>query len=129
MPAIRESVTITRQALSGLADASGWDEDFLADTKIALSEAASNVVVHAYPDGAPGPVRVRFWSDPDLLLIVVSDEGGGITPSVNRQAGLGLGLPLMAALSDEVQMRSIENGSTEVEMRFAIGKRRNGSDG
>lgn len=120
MDAVRESVTVTRQALSGLADAFGWDTDFLADAKIALSEAASNVAVHAYPEGPPGPLRVRFWVDPGQLLMVIGDDGVGITPSVNKQAGLGLGLPLMAALADEVQMRSTSSGATEVEMRFAI---------
>lgn len=122
MPATRQSVTVARQAFSGIADVTGWDESFVADVKIALSEACSNVVVHAYPDGEPGPLLIRMWLDHDRLVVLVCDEGSGITPNVSKGAGLGLGLPLMAALSDEVQMRSSPDGATEVEMTFSIAR-------
>lgn len=121
LPAVPESVTVARQAVSGLADALGWESTFVADLKIAVSEACSNVVAHAYPnDGDTGPILLRAWVGATTLTLSVADEGHGITPSISRGAGLGLGLPLMAALSDEVQVRSGADGITEVTMTFTL---------
>lgn len=121
LPAVPESVTVARQAMSGLADALGWDPAFLADLKIAVSEACTNVVAHAYPDGAdPGPIILCAWVDSAILTVRIADEGRGITPKLGKGAGLGLGLPLMAALSDEVQVKSGTDGATEVTMTFTL---------
>ncbi len=121
LPAVPESVTVARQAISGLADALAWDAAFVADLKIAVSEACSNVVAHAYPDdGDNGPILLRAWVDGTTLTVSVADEGRGITPKISKGAGLGLGLPLMAALSDEVQVKSGTNGATEVTMTFSL---------
>jgi serine/threonine-protein kinase RsbW len=122
LPARPESVTVARQAVSGLADALAWDAAFVADLKIAVSEACSNVVAHAYPDddSAPGPIFLRAWVEDTTLTLRVADEGRGITPTISKGAGLGLGLPLMAALSDEVQVRSGADGATEVTMTFTL---------
>lgn len=121
LPALPESVTVARQAVSGLADALAWDAAFVADLKIAVSEACSNVVAHAYPDdGATGPILLRAWVDDTTLTVRVADRGRGITPTITKGAGLGLGLPLMAALSDEVQVKSGADGATEVTLRFTL---------
>lgn len=116
-----ESVTVARQAVSGLADAFAWNAAFVADLKIAVSEACSNVVAHAYGDlEEPGPLILRAWVDETTLVVSVVDEGRGITPTLGKGAGLGLGLPLMAALSDEVQVKSGNGGATEVIMTFTL---------
>lgn len=116
-----ESVTVARQAVSGLADAFAWNAAFVADLKIAVSEACSNVVAHAYvDDDAPGPLILRAWVEDTTLVVRIIDEGKGITPTLSKGAGLGLGLPLMAALSDEVQMKSPAGGPTEVTMTFSL---------
>jgi serine/threonine-protein kinase RsbW len=121
LPAVPASVTVARQAMSGLADALAWDAAFLVDLKIAVSEACSNVVAHAYPDdGHAGPILLRAWVDGTTLTVSVADEGRGITPTISKGAGLGLGLPLMAALSDEVQVKSATEGATEVTMTFTL---------
>jgi anti-sigma regulatory factor (Ser/Thr protein kinase) len=121
LPARPESVSVARQAVSGLADAFAWNAEFIADLKIAVSEACSNVVAHAYPDeGDAGPLLLRVWVDDVTLVVSVADEGRGITPTLSKGAGLGLGLPLMAALSDEVRVKSGADGATQVTMTFTL---------
>ena len=121
LPARPESLTIVRQVLSGLAEAGGWNATFLTDAKIALSEACSNVVVHAYPDGTDGTLTVVLTLQGNDLVVLVRDHGVGIVPRINdRGAGLGLGLPLIAALTNEVRVRSADDGHTEVTMVFTI---------
>ena len=121
LPARAESVTVVRQALSGLGEADGWSLAFLTDAKIAVSEACSNVVIHAYPDGQEGTLAVRMTIDGRRLIVVVRDSGVGMAPRIqDRSAGLGLGLPLIAALTTEVQLRSTADGYTEVTMVLTV---------
>jgi Anti-sigma regulatory factor (Ser/Thr protein kinase) len=120
LPSRAESVTVVRQALSAFADIDGWDPTFLTDLKIAVSEACANVVMHAYPN-TDGPMRITIERDADRLVVLVADHGVGMTPRVDSPgAGLGLGLPLIAAISDEVQVRSPNEGPTEVRMTFTV---------
>lgn len=116
-----ESLTIVRQALSGLSEVGGWSAPFLTDLKIAVSEACSNVVVHAYPDGMDGMLTVMMTVEGDHLVVLVQDHGVGIAPHItSSSAGLGLGLPLIAALTNEVRVRSADDGHTEVTMIFTV---------
>src|SRR4051794_38458182 len=120
MPARPEGVAVVRQALAGLADALDFDAAVLADMKMAVSEACTNVVVHAY-EGGPGTLEVELHAGERGLTIVVRDHGAGIQPRPARAEppALGLGLPLIAALSDAFELRGATGSGTEVRMTFA----------
>jgi serine/threonine-protein kinase RsbW len=122
LPSRPESVTLARQALRGIADAERWNPRFADDVKVAVSEGCASVVMHAYPDGRDGPISLRMEHSADRVAVVVSDRVVGITPSLRtRRAGLGLGLPLIAALADEVSVRTVDDGSTtHVRMTFLL---------
>ncbi len=120
MPARPEGVAVVRQALAGLADALAFDAAVLADMKMAVSEACTNVVVHAYED-ADGTLEVEMLADDAGLTIQVRDHGSGIHPQTHRTRevpALGLGLPLIAALSDAFELRGSAGQGTEVRMTF-----------
>ncbi len=120
LPARPEGVGVVRQALSGVADALDFEEAILADMKMAVTEACTNVVVHAY-DRDDGVLEVEMRAGEDGLTIVVRDEGSGIQPRPTRNTppALGLGLPLIAALSDAFELRGSAGSGTEVRMTFA----------
>jgi serine/threonine-protein kinase RsbW len=120
MPARPEGVAVVRQALAGLADALDFDVAVLADMKMAVSEACTNVVVHAY-EGEPGTLEVELHAGELGLTIVVRDHGAGIQPRPARAEppALGLGLPLIAALSDSFELHGATGSGTEVRMTFA----------
>ena len=120
MPARAEGVGVVRQALAGLADALAFDAAVLSDMKMAVTEACTNVVVHAYDD-EPGLLEVAMVAGDDDLTIVVRDHGAGIAPKPARTEppALGLGLPLIAALSDSFELRGSAGKGTEVRMTFA----------
>ena len=111
-----ENVAVVRHALGGLAEALAIDEDAMADIALAVSEACSNVVVHAY-DGGEGPMEIAAAGDEQRLTIVVRDRGKGIAPRPDSP-GLGVGLPLMATLSDALELVTAEDGANEVHMAF-----------
>jgi two-component sensor histidine kinase len=85
----------------------------IEDVALAVTEACTNVVRHAYPAGS-GELRVRAWREPHVVVVVVSDDGVGVDhPSANK--GLGMGRRLIAELA-HAETRCQDG--TEVEMRF-----------
>jgi serine/threonine-protein kinase RsbW len=120
MPARPEGVAVVRQALAGMADALDFEPSVLADMKMAVTEACTNVVVHAYDENA-GVLEVEMLADEHGVTIVVRDHGAGIQPRPARSEppALGLGLPLIAALSDSFELRGSAGQGTEVRMTFA----------
>ena len=119
LPARPEGVAVVRQALAGMADALDFDAAVLADMKMAVSEACTNVVVHAYDD-FEGMLEVEMLADESGMTIVVRDWGTGIQPRPQRREApaLGLGLPLIAALSDSFELQGSAGQGTEVRMTF-----------
>lgn len=121
LPARAENIAIVRHAFGALGEAYGLDEQTLSDLRLAVTEACTNVVVHAYPEGQEGPLEVWASIDDDLLTVVVRDRGKGIAPRPDSP-GLGLGLPLIASLADTVQLGRDDSGHTEVRMGFSLGR-------
>ena len=121
LPARAEGVGVVRQALAGVADALVVDAAVLADMKMAVTEACTNVVVHAYEEHVDGTLEVEMLADKAALTIVVRDTGTGIQPRPARRdaPALGLGLPLIAALSDAFELRGGADTGTEVRMTFS----------
>jgi len=121
LPAQAENIALIRHAFGALAEVLDLDEQLLSDIRLAITEACSNVVVHAYADRAPGPLDVCAKLDDNELTVVIRDEGPGIVPHPNSP-GLGLGLPLIASLADSVQLGRDERERTEVCMTFSLSR-------
>ena len=120
LPALPANVALVRQALAGLTDALGVEPTRAADMKIALTEACTNVVVHAYGE-EPGPLEVAMLVEHGRLVLGVRDRGNGLHPLPGRDEGapLGFGLALIASLSDELGLVGGHHG-TELRMAFAL---------
>ena len=92
----------------------------LSDIALAVTEATTNVVLHAYRDREePGTVVVEVERYDDHLCVYVRDHGTGLAPRVDSP-GLGLGLGLIAQVADSADVRAPETGGTEVVMRFNV---------
>jgi anti-sigma regulatory factor (Ser/Thr protein kinase) len=121
MPALAPNVAISRQVLAGLADALNVDVALCADMKIAITEACTNVVLHAYPGGG-GPMEISMIVLPSGVAVSVRDRGIEFNPlpTDTGAPALKFGLSLIASLSDEFGIRAGASG-TEVQMLFAHG--------
>src|SRR4051812_46736355 len=96
------------------------DRAVLSDIALAVTEAATNAVLHAYRDtDQPGSVNVTAELDGDHVSFSVRDDGSGLAPRVDSP-GLGRGLGLIAQVAASADVRAPETGGTEVVMRFAI---------
>jgi serine/threonine-protein kinase RsbW len=119
LPARAENVAVVRHAVGGLGEVLEVDDQTLSDIKLAVTEACTNVVVHAYPD-AEGPMGLRASIEGRSLALVVTDRGRGIVPRPDSP-GLGLGLPLIATLAESLELGTGQAEETEVRMTFALG--------
>ncbi len=119
LPARAENVAVVRHAFGGLAEALSVDEQTLADIKLAITEACTNVVIHAYEDGEHGSLEVDASIDDRHLTVVIRDHGRGIVPRPDSP-GLGLGLPLIATLAESLELGKDDEDRTEVRMTFAL---------
>ena len=118
LPARAENVAVVRHAFGGLGEALSMPEQLLSDIKLAVTEACTNVVIHAYAD-AEGPMEIRAALGDSGLSIVVRDEGRGVVPRADSP-GLGLGLPLIATLTETLELGTGQDDATEVRMTFRI---------
>ena len=110
IPAKAEYIGLSRLALAGLSRVRAFSDETLADLKLALTEACSNSVRHAYEDGE-GHVNISFELRDDRLIVEVADDGTGFEPGqINGNGGDeelsegGLGIAIIRSISDEVEI-------------------------
>jgi serine/threonine-protein kinase RsbW len=119
VPATAENVMVVRQAVAGMGEALGLPGSRVADLKTVVSEACNNVVLHAY-DEEPGPLLVTATPGDGQLEIQVADEGHGFRPRPGQaDPSLGLGLPLIAALSDSFEVSGGAGQGSRTTIRFS----------
>ena len=114
IPAKPEYITLGRLALTGLSRLRSLPQETLADLKLALTEACSNSVRHAYPEGG-GSVQIVYDLQPDRLVIEVADDGEGFDPHArgDEQSELsegGLGIAIIRSIADELEITARADG-------------------
>jgi serine/threonine-protein kinase RsbW len=119
--AVPASVAGFRHSITDFARALGANDDAIASVQLAVSEAVTNAVVHAFVGRpAPGTLTVTAFSEEDGMCVLVRDDGAGMNAR-DDSPGLGIGLPLMTQLTHSLEFRPIPEGGTEVAMRFKLG--------
>lgn len=119
LPARAPSVAVLRTAVTNFAEHCGATARQSEDIALATSEALTNAVLHAYVGlDLPGEVVVRAAVSDGCFEVVVSDRGSGVQPR-SDSPGLGLGLGLIARLSDRLLIEDALPGA-RVRMRFTI---------
>lgn len=113
LPSEPASVGMARRAVERVALKQGANPD---DVGLAVSEAVANSVVHAYPEGCSGTIRVQAHCDPSGLLVSVEDDGSGMRLN-STSRGLGVGIALISRLAANASFSSSEDG-TRVRMTF-----------
>ena len=127
IPARPEYITLCRLALTGFSRLRPLTDETLADLKLAITEACSNSVRHAYPD-EHGRVEISYTLTGDALEIVVCDEGEGFEPGEALRGSDplsegGLGIAIIRSIADELEIGPREGGGSR--LRFV----KNLSDG
>ena len=118
-PAVPANIARLRNAVGTYAQDAGLSRDRAADVCLAVSEALTNAVVHAYREGDEGEVEVSARTQAGRIEVKVQDRGRGVRPRPDSP-GMGMGLPMIAALATESDISARQGGGTVVTMRFAL---------
>jgi len=114
IPARPEYLVLGRLALTGLSRLRPIDPDDLSDLKLALTEACTNSIRHAY-EGSVGTVEIAFSLEPESITIEVLDDGSGFDMAQDLPDGRldegGLGLAIISAVTDEAESGRRHDGS------------------
>ena len=115
IPAKAEYIALGRLALTGLLRPLAIEPEVIADVKLALTEACSNSIRHAYADGREGAVEIRYELLNESLAVEVSDEGGGFDPSLleadpSELDEGGLGIAIIRAVTDDLSIAPRSGG-------------------
>jgi serine/threonine-protein kinase RsbW/stage II sporulation protein AB (anti-sigma F factor) len=118
-----EEIAPLRTAVWRLALRLGASDSVGNAVRVAVSEALTNVVMHAYAGGEPGQMTVQAWLDgADHFTVRVLDEGHGLIPRADSP-GLGLGLGLMAQMADDFRVANREGApGTTVSLSFLLAR-------
>ena len=119
MPARAEFIALGRLALTGLARTRALSAEIVADLKLALTEACSNSVRHAYDEGREGVVEIVYELSDDRIAIQVTDDGSGFDPETLERAQEeldegGLGIAIIRALTDELEIGARPEGGSQL---------------
>jgi serine/threonine-protein kinase RsbW len=117
-PATAHAVPAARGVLASFARRAGATEEQIDDVRLAVSEALTNIVKHAYRDGE-GRMHVTAAVASGDLWILIADDGDGLHAHRGRP-GLGMGLALMACLTESFTVLKRSSGGTELQMRFNL---------
>jgi anti-sigma regulatory factor (Ser/Thr protein kinase) len=118
VPALPASLATVRRALTRWLCEAGADEVEAYEVLVAVGEATSNAVEHAYGPGGASTVRVTSTRDGDLVRVDVSDDGAW-REARGRDRGRGLGM--MRGLMDDVQVDT-GAGGTRVQMQRRLAR-------
>jgi serine/threonine-protein kinase RsbW len=119
IPAKPEYIALGRLALTGIERFRPFPEGVLADMKLALTEACTNSVQHAY-DGGEGIVEIVYELHADRLVVEVTDTGEGFEPAdaapqdSEELAESGLGIAIIEALTDELEIGDRNGGGSRL---------------
>jgi serine/threonine-protein kinase RsbW len=127
IPARPEYITLGRLALTAIAGVRPLSDETLHDLKLALTEACTNSVKHAYQDGI-GSVDIVYELHGDRLAVEVGDAGSGFQTrddtTVDARGDLaegGLGIAIIRALTDEVEIGKREGGGSRLRFVKLLG--------
>jgi anti-sigma regulatory factor (Ser/Thr protein kinase) len=119
LPAVPTTVGQMRRRAAAFATAAGASEDMAYAVALAVSETVTNAVVHAYPGGEAGEVRLRCRIDGERLVIEVIDDGVGVAVR-HDSPGIGQGLATVGAVAQTLDVSRRPDGpGTIVTMSFA----------
>ncbi len=116
LPARAENIALVRHVIGALAESLALPPKTIEDIRLAVTEACTNVVRHAYRD-REGPLEIVIEPQSDCLTVIVADRGRGILPNPSSE-GPGLGLPLIAALADALEIEHSPQRGSRLSMQF-----------
>ena len=125
IPAKAEYITLCRLALAGISQLRDISDETLHDLKLALTEACTNSVRHAYEAGSEGSVQIVYEIGDEDISIEVTDEGEGFmldeASETDHLSESGLGIAIIRSLADELEIEPREGRGSRLRFVKHLG--------
>jgi serine/threonine-protein kinase RsbW len=126
IPSQTDNLDLIRDFVAGIARKVGFDNQEINKIELAVDEACTNVIEHAYQYDESQDIDIAVKIDYQKLTVVVTDRGRSFrmeevelpdmkTYLAELRVG-GLGIYLMKTLMDEVDYHSQPDGKNQVRM-------------
>ena len=116
--ALASTVGVMRAGVVSFAALHGASLRAQTDIALAVSEAVTNSVVHAFVHQPAGTVSIVADAAADALHVRITDDGSGMCPR-SDSPGMGLGLSLIERLTSSVELGQGPRGrGTEIRLSF-----------
>ena len=119
VPALSENEQFVRNAIASFALSLNTSLNEMTDLKTAVSEAFTNIVIHAYP-GSEGYATIKATIEGNKIEVTIADEGVGIKDLEQAQKPFyttkseeersGMGFTIMQTFTNEFEVKNKENG-------------------
>jgi len=126
IPSQSDNLAIIRDVVAKVASRIGFDTDEASKIELAVDEACTNVIKHAYANNSNKMIEVSIKVDQKKLIIIVADKGKGFNPdkiklpdlneSIKEGRKGGLGLCLIKTLMDKVEFEIKPGSKNQVKM-------------
>ena len=128
LPADTQNLDIIRKFVAGIAENMGFSEEEIYKIELAVDEACSNVVKHAYMTNTKQEhiINIEVKEKNSEIEIIISDKGKGFDPKKVKRPELeeymrkmkrgGLGIYLIKELMDKVSFQIKAGVRNEVRM-------------
>lgn len=126
VPSSTENLALIREFVAAIGEQAGFSENETARLALAVDEACTNVIEHAYDNESTHEVTVRVTVDEDEIVFEVIDRGKGFDPTqapmlpveelIRQRRSGGLGLRLIRSIMDDVQYRIVPGEKNELKM-------------
>lgn len=126
IPSQSDNLVLIRELVSKVAEQVGFDNDEASKIELAVDEACTNVIKHAYGNNSDQMIDVMITIDKKKLIIIVSDKGKGFDPeqvqtpdlneSIREGRKGGLGICLIKTLMDQVDFQIKPGTKNQVRM-------------
>jgi anti-sigma regulatory factor (Ser/Thr protein kinase) len=122
LSATAEEVPFARAAITRLCEHLEFGDELTERIRLAVTEACTNCVLHAYDTSAHAATYVLDARlDQHVMRVVVCDRGAGVNHGQQSERDSpGLGLGLIEELADSSDVSARPGGGTRVAMRFAL---------
>jgi len=125
-----ENLVRIREFVNNSARKFGISEEIVGSLVLAVDEASSNIIRHAYKNQPDGEITVVLFVEDNQCTIVLTDHGVGFNPDQVRTPDMvaylkekkrgGLGIHLMKKLMDEVDYHSVTGEYNKLVLRKKI---------
>ncbi|GAB4126808.1 MAG: hypothetical protein Fur0015_00370 [Ignavibacteriales bacterium] len=121
-----DNLSVVRDFIQSYASKCGLEKSEISKIVLAVDEACTNIIKHAYKFSPEGDIHLKINCLPKKFIVSITDKGNHFNPELIPEPDLqayqkekkkgGLGIFLIKKLMDEVTYKNLSNNLNQVEL-------------